>query len=243
MQPSHPEMTESESSDSTEVTEPMIPPKPTASFKSSSFFPSSSSETEGSSEQEMEISIWDDQILHQDINKTLLNKAVQEISGGCVSPIKSVLSSPWNELSSRQQNVYVRKSSQVVKAALETLAPGQEHLWQTLQKSPPYGPEEPPLKKKLWDNETVQTLIQSYNEADSNQTRKQILPLFVNDYTKEELSEMIPGLTKWRMDDARLHSAEMGAGRPVPKKKKKQNKTKQNKSTECDWIQLKPTTT
>ena len=46
-------------------------------------------------------------------------------------------------------------------------------------------------------------LITLYKEATSWHTRRQILSVFVNDYSKTELLRLIPGLTKWKIDEAR----------------------------------------
>ncbi|KAI8493398.1 hypothetical protein Bbelb_287950 [Branchiostoma belcheri] len=94
---------------------------------------------------------------------------------------------------------------------------GQESdLWQSLVQAPPFYEEEPPAKKKkMWDHQTVQTLVKAYQQAGTWQTRQQILSLFADDYSKQDLQELIPGLSKWRIDQARAHAAEAGPGKPV----------------------------
>ena len=39
-----------------------------------------------------------------------------------------------------------------------------------------------------------------------------VLSVFVKHYTKSQLQQMIPGLTIWRIDQARKHAAVVGAG-------------------------------
>ena len=39
--------------------------------------------------------------------------------------------------------------------------------------------------------------------------------MFAKQYSKEELREMIPGLSKWQIDQARHHAFEEGPGQPV----------------------------
>ena len=41
----------------------------------------------------------------------------------------------------------------------------------------------------------------------------EILSIFVQDYSESQLKEMITGLRKWRIDQARKHAALVGAGR------------------------------
>ena len=74
---------------------------------------------------------------------------------------------------------------------------------------------EPHAKKKRLDTGLVETLISAHNDAENWQTKRQILSLFVNDFSKTELQEMIPGLSKWRIDQARRHAIDVGEGQPV----------------------------
>ena len=39
-----------------------------------------------------------------------------------------------------------------------------------------------------------------------------VLSIFVKDSTKSQLQQMVPGLTIWRIDQARKHAAVVGAG-------------------------------
>ena len=49
-------------------------------------------------------------------------------------------------------------------------------------------------------------LVTLYNEATNWYTRQQILSAFVGDYSKTELLNFMPSLTKWRIDEARKHA-------------------------------------
>ncbi|KAI8515676.1 hypothetical protein Bbelb_064890 [Branchiostoma belcheri] len=164
---------------------------------------------------EADTSIWIDEQYQQQQNREALNAAIDRISEGRVSPIRSSLNTPWLDVTDRQRNYYLKKTREVVSATMGVIAPGQESdLWSGLIQAPPFY-DEPPAKKKMWDNQTVQTLIKAYKEAGAWQTKQQILSLFVNDYTKDELQDLIPGLSKWRIDQARQHAAEAGPGNPV----------------------------
>jgi len=50
-------------------------------------------------------------------------------------------------------------------------------------------------------------LLGVYHEAESPQIRLQILSMFAKHFSKKELREMIPGLSKWQTDQARRHAA------------------------------------
>ena len=59
-------------------------------------------------------------------------------------------------------------------------------------------------------------MIKAYDQAESWQTKRQILSLFANDFSRRELQTLIPGLTKFRIDQARQHATEAGKGQAVP---------------------------
>ncbi|XP_019625004.1 PREDICTED: uncharacterized protein LOC109470483 [Branchiostoma belcheri] len=178
-------------------------------------FESQSSST--TSEGEADTSIWVDEQHQQEVNRESLNTAIDRITEGRVSPIRSSLNTPWEEVTERQKNYYLKKAREAVKTTMAVIAPGQEQdLWRSLVQAPPfYREEQPPAKKKMWDQQTVQTLVKADQGADTWQTRQQMLSLFADDYTKDELQQLIPGLSKWRIDQARVHDAESGPGEPV----------------------------
>lgn len=53
-------------------------------------------------------------------------------------------------------------------------------------------------------------MIKAYDQAESWQTKRQILSPFANDFSRRELQTLIPGLTKWRIDQARQRATEAG---------------------------------
>ena len=75
-------------------------------------------------------------------------------------------------------------------------------------------------KRKYFDvkSDLIDALLQAHNEAQSWQTKRQILSLFANGFSRLELQKMIPGLSKWRIDQARNHATETGKGQPILKK-------------------------
>ena len=60
-------------------------------------------------------------------------------------------------------------------------------------------------------------LITLYKEANSWTTKREILSLFVNDYTKACLQHMVLGLSICAIDEARKHVVKVGIGKPVPR--------------------------
>ena len=65
----------------------------------------------------------------------------------------------------------------------------------------------------LTEQKILQKRFILYDESDSWFTKQEILSIFVQDYSKSQLKEMIPGLSKWRIDQARKHAALVGPGR------------------------------
>ena len=51
--------------------------------------------------------------------------------------------------------------------------------------------------------------------SDSWSTKREILSLYAHDYTKPQLITMVPGLSKWRIDEACKHAALFGPGKPL----------------------------
>ena len=175
---------------------------------------------EDESAAEIEQSMWMDEHLQQDTNRGVLNQAMDDITGGRVSPIQSTLNTEWSDISERQRNYYTRKAKEVIDTTLSTLAPGQEsELWDSVlrakkQDSSSYEDR----LKKLYGETVLSNLIDAYNQAQTWSTRRQILSLFVHDFTGPELQHMIPGITAWRISEARKHAASSGMGQPVDKK-------------------------
>ena len=73
-------------------------------------------------------------------------------------------------------------------------------------------------KRKRFDPRSgvVDILIKAYEQAGHWQTKRQILSLFSDDFSRPELQEIIPGLSKWRIEQARQHATEVGKGQPLP---------------------------
>ena len=66
------------------------------------------------------------------------------------------------------------------------------------------------LKKML-----LAILLEAYNQSESRHTRLQILSMFSRHFSKQELREMIPGLSKWQINRARRHATKEGPGHQV----------------------------
>ena len=56
--------------------------------------------------------------------------------------------------------------------------------------------------------------MEAYKLADNRHTRTQILSSFVNAFSKSQLMEIIPGISKRQIDDALRHADLRGPGKP-----------------------------
>ena len=172
-------------------------------------------------ENDAEVSLWIDEKEHQHEKRDALNHTVAQLTDGRYSPIASTLNTSWDDVSVTQQKYYQRKVKEVFQAALSVVVPGQEQqLWNCVREETELGnvSGEPSAKRKRMDTGLVDTLISAHNDAENWQTKRQILSLFVNDFSKTELQQMIQGLSKWRIDQARRHAIDVGEGQPLSDK-------------------------
>lgn len=135
-----------------------------------------------------------------------LNDFIKYASDGRVSPVNAPLRKPVNEASDNTLKYYKRKASQAKTLIMECIAPGQSH---ELEKA---------LSSETEDHMTTDlqtTLCHIYQEAETWHTKRQILSIFVHKFTKTELMRLIPGLTKWRIDEARKHASLVGPGKVI----------------------------
>lgn len=170
------------------------------------------------SQNEEDISIWEDQLQAQQEKRAALNGTLEQISDGRCSPVVSTLNSHWEDVSQRQQSYYLKKLQDIIKTFLFVLAPGQEGMvWKEFQERKYcslYQPELP-VQPKKWETRLINEFVEAYNQAETSQTRLQILSIFSGSFSKNELAQILPGVTKWKIDQARLHAAVNGRGSPI----------------------------
>ena len=132
----------------------------------------------------------------------------------------STLNTTWNDVSDTQQRYYIRKAKETITTTLSVITPGQEELvWKALKTEDLLDPNRDNRgKRKRFDPNSglVDILVKAYEQASHWQKKRQILSLFADDFSRAELQEMIPGLSKWRTDQARQHATEAGKGQPLP---------------------------
>ena len=135
----------------------------------------------------------------------VLNQHIERLSGGRISPVRFQLTQPIQDVARSTRSYIRRKSKEVVGTTLECIAPGQSNELLALVANPtPTEPE--PV------NNVMATLLSLYEGATSWYTKMTILSIFAQHYTKTQLKDLVPGLTTWRIDQARKHAVVVGAG-------------------------------
>ena len=116
-------------------------------------------------------------------------------------------------ISSSTQRYYRKKAEQAVEIVLSAIAPGNSSwlLQQVLSKHQRVQGADAAFK----EDAIVARLVALYNDANSWSTRQQILSIFASDYSKTELLQLVPGLTKFRIDEARKHAFQTKPGQPI----------------------------
>ena len=128
----------------------------------------------------------------------------------------------WKDLHPRTKHYYASFAKQGVRPVLESIAPGQgEELWNYLKNSSITGlgnsdndcDEDEEITPNTFSDNTLRNLIDAYNNAQSS---KEILSIFAQNFKRKQLKDLIPGLTDFRIKEARKHCKEHGPGTAVP---------------------------
>ena len=76
--------------------------------------------------------------------------------------------------------------------------------------------EDEEISPNTFSDNTLRNLIDAYNHAQSSKSRKEILSIFAQNFERKQLKDLIPGLTDFRIKEARKHCKEHGPGTAVP---------------------------
>ena len=121
----------------------------------------------------------------------------------------------WEKLSNQRKNVYVSRATAAIVAALEVITPGDAgHLWTAVQSS--RGVETALGIEDSIDRKYLEALAETYQHATSWDTRRQILAIIADLVPYQDIQKFIPGLTDYRIKEARLHILKYGRGAAVP---------------------------
>ena len=138
-----------------------------------------------------------------------------------ISPVRSSLTTPWNDASERTRRYYIKKASEAVAASLEVMAPGEsaEMLWSTLVNSQAIQKHfaSASVEQESVDSALLESLAECYNNATQWDTRRQILSIMVDKISLKSLQQYIPDITPFRYKIATQHALLHGRGCPLPK--------------------------
>ena len=139
--------------------------------------------------------------------------------------LDSVLMKDWEDLHPRTKHHYASFVKQGIRPVLESIAPGQaEQLWDYVKDSSIEGlssndnnrNEDGEVVPSTLSDSTLRNLVDVYSNAQSSNSRKEILSLFARNFKRSKLKELIPGLTDFRIKEARKHCIEHGPGVTTP---------------------------
>ena len=148
------------------------------------------------------------------VQRAKMNEVLKSRCAGAIGPCKK----RWEESSIRTKNNHVSKAKDLVVAALNVIAPGDAGLlWEALKAS---NCVEKALntseEESSADRRYLEALAETYRNASSWETRRQILSVMADLVTLKRIQYYIPGLTEYRLKIARRHRLEYGGGVPLP---------------------------
>ena len=165
-----------------------------------------------SEEQEREVSL-------DEINDAL---RVLASATGCQPPLlESRVTKNWEDLSKTSRYRYRTTLRNLMDMMHTLIAPGQEKKLSS---------PEPMLSEDLSPEDSLlSTVVDLFKKADDWKERRKLLSLLCNDFSKSELQDLIPELTKHQVDSARKHAAEHGKGVQVESERITRNRLQEAK--------------
>lgn len=133
-----------------------------------------------------------------EIKGTLMhaNDVVSLLSNGQFSPLRGQLHTSISKAKPSTLRYYKRKAEESTDALLNLFAPGQSKELKLLISPEPEKPKpDPELKDKI---------LKLYGKTSDNNLKIQLLSVVAKPMTKDELLQSIPGLTVYKIDQARL---------------------------------------
>lgn len=135
-----------------------------------------------------------------------------------VSPIRSRLSTPWEDAGERTKRYYSRKAGQSVIAIMEDIAPKcPAQLFQAMCSSQAIQQTFPSDDESevVVDETLMEALADCYHAATSWETRRQILSIMADKVSYKKMRRWIPNLSIYRVTEAKRHCLVYGRGAPV----------------------------
>ena len=135
-----------------------------------------SSQSSQSSVPEHEVSVWSDEIEEQQLKRQTLNATLSTLTSRRTSPLLSTLNASWDDITAMQQSIFT-KGQRICICTLSVISPGQEQeVWNAMRRDTSGADASRP---KVFDTSCglIDVLIKAFNQAESWQTKRQILSL------------------------------------------------------------------
>lgn len=127
--------------------------------------------------------------------------------------LKCQLTLPWKDTSKSTKSLYLKVASEAVNLVLSHIVPGQvDTVFSEIVKKHDSYDENPTLDKQ---DILTRALVKAYLDQDNRQTQTQILSLFADKFSKENLIKLIPGVTISKIDAARRHASLESPGQMI----------------------------
>ncbi|CAG2227344.1 unnamed protein product [Mytilus edulis] len=128
---------------------------------------------------------------------------------GC-SPVK-YLQSSFTDCSERSQRRYIQKAKDCVDLVLSTICPGEGDLLAEVL----FPSTNDQKNQMIAADPLLIALTDSFNKAETWTLRQQLLSIISKDKSFDEVSMLIPGLTRYRYYMSRHHEESEGCGMPI----------------------------
>ena len=123
----------------------------------------------------------------------------------------------WEDLSIRTKGVRISKAKDAVVASLEVISPGNPAaLWEALKRSQSVEKTLCTANQTPMDQKYLEALAETYQNANSWDTRRQVLSIMAALIPYSVLQQFIPGITDYRIKESRKHAIQHGRGVPLP---------------------------
>ena len=123
----------------------------------------------------------------------------------------------WGDSTERTRLCQTKRTTEIVSAVLKTVSPENAgYLWQNLTSSSAMNQALGVDRLSPSEQSYLQTLAEAYHNASSWDTRRQVLSIMAGITSFNDISQFIPGLTRYRFTMANLHQLQFGRGAQVP---------------------------
>ena len=150
-------------------------------------------------------------------NQTLRRLKLNEFLSLSGRPTVNQPKKSWEHLSARTKNVHISKAKDAIVASLEVISPGNPaSLWDALKRTQAVEKALCTTTSASADQKYLEALAENYQNANSWDTRRQVLSIMAGLLPYSVIQQFLPGITDYRIKAARQHTVQHGRGVPLP---------------------------